>query len=93
MIAQTATASSDLRQYIEREGSLDLTTIRYVRERLPEPAGLDSWLEAMAAEHAVVEFSVLIAAAIMDGRDVDARHLSNGFSLRSNDYSAFALSG
>ena len=71
----------ELQQYIQHQASLDLTSIRYVRERLPDDSELDSWLEEAASAHSGHGFILLTAAAFMDGRTVDARHLVGGAQL------------
>ena len=70
--------NSELQEYIGKS-ALDQPLIRHVQSLLPaDDAELDRWLADSLPRHAYTEFISVIAAAIMEGRHIDPRHLAQG---------------
>jgi hypothetical protein len=76
--------SPEIREIIDND-KFYLGSVRAVAERLPESdAELDGWITQAIDDHDQMAFHFLLAAAAMQGRPVDARHLRRGFCMMSN---------
>lgn len=76
--------SPEIREIIDND-KFYLGSVRAIAERLPESdAELDDWITQAIDDHDQMALHFLLAAAAMQGRPVDARHLRRGFCMMSN---------
>lgn len=76
--------SPEIREIIDND-KFYLGSVRAVADLLPESdAELDAWVTAAIDSHDQMALHFLLAAAAMQDRPIDARHLRRGFCMMSN---------